>query len=91
MATMEPFECWLVNEAGYSRTRELPDGSFAVLMPLLYTVGLCVGVTEGGYLRRYCYEEPARALEALEHLQSVEDEPLDGWVARRDPYRPHTG
>ncbi len=82
----EGFDRWMVEQGGYRHPRQLPDGSYAGLIPLLYTTGLCLGVTEGGYLRRYCYEDPERALEALEHLESVEDEPLDGWVARRDPY-----
>ncbi|WP_019584534.1 hypothetical protein [Thioalkalivibrio sp. ALE16] len=83
MPRPESFESWLVEEAGYLRVRALPDGSYAGLVPLLYTVGLCLGVQEGGYTHRYCYEDPALAQKALDALESSDAEPLDGWVARR--------
>lgn len=70
-------------DQGYTNVRQLPDGSFAGLVPLIYTVGLCIGLDEINWKKRFCFEDYKRALLELEKLESIDDEPVDGWVARR--------
>ncbi|OIQ67955.1 hypothetical protein GALL_504630 [mine drainage metagenome] len=69
-------------EQGYLQPRQLPDGSWAALMPLLYTTGLCLGLRDQTYERRFCFERPDAAVRALNALESKDDEPT-GWIARR--------
>lgn len=71
---------WLAQN--YDRVRQLPDGSFATLSPLMFTTGLYLGVNRWGFERRYCFKDSARAVAAFEALQSENDEPT-GWIARR--------
>lgn len=71
-----------LQDQGYTPVRQLPDGSWAGLTRLLYTTGLCLGLSELGHQRRFCYGKEADALKALNHLQSASDEPT-GWIARR--------
>lgn len=67
---------------GYTDLRVLPDGTIAGLVPLLFTTGLCMGLSEITWQKRYCFEAREDALSALQGLSSIEDEPA-GWVARR--------
>ncbi len=71
-----------LKRAGYLQPRQLPDGSWAGLIPLLYTTGLCLGIGEMGYRYRFCFERREDAMVALENLTSMDDEPT-GWIARR--------
>lgn len=73
---------WLKEQGGYLELRELPDGTVAGLIPLIYTTGLCLGLTEIGWTFRFCYESRKEAQKALANLESVNDEPK-GWIARR--------
>lgn len=67
---------------GYTHVRQLPDGTWAGLVSLIYTTGLCVGLTEIGWTRRFCFEDRKMAISELAKLTSVDDEPV-GWIARR--------
>ena len=71
---------WLA--AQYPAVRKLSDGSYAALMPLLFTTSVILGCTRWGYSRRFCFESPIRAREVFNALESEDDEPV-GYIARR--------
>jgi hypothetical protein len=73
---------WLAQN-GYDNVRVLADGTIVGTTRLLFTTGLCVGLDRWGWERRYCYEDRQLAAKACEAMQSGDDEPLPGWVARR--------
>jgi hypothetical protein len=79
--TPESFKLWLERQ-GYTHVRELPDGSFAGLARLMYTTGLCVGLSADSWTSRYCFENEDEAISELEKLQGRDDVPT-GWVAKR--------
>ena len=62
--------------------RELPDGSVAALVRLLFTTAIVLGVNRCGYSDRYCFEEESLARLTFSALQS-EDDKITGHVASR--------
>lgn len=62
---------------GYVAFKNMPDGSQAALIPLLYTVALVHGLTPHGYEDRWCYSSMEKALKAMEQWDG-EGEPT-GW------------
>lgn len=82
MMSDEEFRQFLI-ENHYIAARKLPDGTWAALTRLTFTTGLCLGLTETSWQRRFCYENQADALGALRDLQSWTDEPEHTYVARR--------
>lgn len=72
-----------LEEQGYYTVRQLPDGTWAGLISLIFTTGLCLNLDETGYDGRFCYEDPQDAISALMTLKSAKDTPLPGWVAQR--------
>lgn len=67
---------------GYACPRQLPDGRWIGLMPMLYTTGLFVGLDEVGYSYRYCYEDAAAALADLATWDG-EGDPPGPWIKRK--------
>lgn len=68
---------------GYLCARRLPDGCYIGLQRLMFTIALCVGITEGTpFERRYCYENAGDAIHEFEFMTHQDHEP-QGWVARR--------
>lgn len=67
---------------GYTEVRQLDDGTWAGLIPLITTTGLCLALHDGGYARRFCFKDHARAVAELGKLGGCLDEPT-GWIARR--------
>ena len=51
---------------------------------MLFTIGLCYGITEAGYEGRYCYpvESAALAIVAL-HSWSGEGDPIGPWIKHK--------
>jgi hypothetical protein len=79
----DDFRAWLENENGYLFVRKLDDGTWVGLTRMIYTWGLCVGLSQGdGYERRYCYEDQLLAINEIQRMKSSEDIP-SGWIARR--------
>lgn len=76
-STKEFFE-----EQGYQNVTQLPDGTWAGTVELMFTRAICTGLNYHGYEYRWCFEDKSRALTELAKLRSVDDEPT-GWVARR--------
>ena len=72
-----------LEEQGYYAIRQLPDGTWAGLVQLAFTTGLCLNLDETGYDSRFCYEDQQDAVYALMALKSAKDTPMVGWVAQR--------
>lgn len=51
---------------GYLHPRRLESGEIAALTPMIYTVGLCIGLTADGYRSRFCYPDYQSAMKALD-------------------------
>lgn len=66
----------------YLATRVLPDGTVAALFDLIFTRAICLGCTETGYSRRFCFEDRVLASRRFAELQAEDDEPA-GFIARR--------
>lgn len=70
-------------EARFVGAKRLPDGTYAGLLPLLFTYAICLGVTyQAAYQKRFCYDDTTACLNEYRKLSSFNDEP-EGWVARR--------
>ncbi len=67
---------------GYSDPKQLKDGTWIALVPLMFTTGLCMGLDLLGWSKRYCFEEEDKAQEEYEKLKSFDDVP-EGWIAKR--------
>lgn len=68
---------------GYLRPRVLESGELAALVPFIYTVGLCVGITRDGYRARFCYHDYQSADRALADWR--------GYGVPKGPYIAHKG
>jgi hypothetical protein len=54
---------YLTTKCGIIHARQLPDGSWAGLMQLLYTLSVCMGISPtDSYQYRWCFEDPAEAV-----------------------------
>lgn len=62
----------------------LGDGTICGLSRLMYTTALYIGLNGDGWERRYCYPEEQQAQKALGYLQTGDDEPARGYVAKRN-------
>lgn len=69
-------------EMEYLYVRQLDDRTWVGLTPLLFTTGLCLGLDEFGWKRRYCFKTSATAISELAKLKTIDDVPT-GWVAKR--------
>lgn len=68
---------------GYTNLRQLADGCIVGTIDLMYTRGVCIGLNEWSWERRYCYQDRGMATVACNALMSEDDEPLAGYVAMR--------
>jgi len=71
-----------VEALGYKHVRQLPDGTWAGTIELLFTRAICTGIAPLTYAYRWCFEDKQRAVDELNKLTAMDDEPT-GWVARR--------
>ncbi|WP_417546484.1 hypothetical protein [Marinobacter sp.] len=70
-------------EARFIGAKRLPDGTYAGVLPLLFTYAICLGVSyTDAYKKRFCYNDTSTCLHEYSQLASFDDEP-SGWVARR--------
>ena len=67
---------------GYVRARQLPDGRWLGVTPMLFTAALCVDLTSAGYAWRYCYASMGEAVAALEAWDGQGDAP-GNWIKRK--------
>ncbi|BBI61727.1 hypothetical protein [Vreelandella sulfidaeris] len=71
------------NEHEYVGARRLPDGTYIGLQRLMFTLAICVGVTETSpFKRRYCFEDAPSCITQFLLLSSPSDE-ITGWIATR--------
>lgn len=66
----------------YLNVRQLDDGTWIGLLPLLFTTGLHIGLDEVGWSKRYCFENMFDAMKECNKLNSFDDVPV-GWIAKR--------
>lgn len=67
---------------GYIEARQLKDGTWIGLLELYYTVAICTDLSETGLKNRYCFDDPAIALNQFCIMDSDECIPL-GYIAKR--------
>lgn len=72
-----------LKESGYFNLRVLDDGTVVGMGQLMFTTALYIGLSHDSWERRYCYENPLLAREALDALKTGDDFPLEGYVAKR--------
>jgi hypothetical protein len=75
----ESFTAWLEEVCGYTDVRQLPDGRYACIYPLMFTYAI-VTVQDGDMATiedRWCYYNYATARAALDDWDGT-DEP-SGW------------
>lgn len=79
----DEFTAWMRLDASFVGAKRLADGTYAGVLPLLFTHAICLGVTPHvAYQKRYCYQDTPTCLHEYSNLSSFNDEPT-GWVARR--------
>ena len=76
----ESKEYWL--ELGYTGVCRI-NGELVGMTPLLYTVGIVVGLDESGYKHRFCYEHAFDALAALTAWIEEGGEAPKGYIKRK--------
>lgn len=72
----------LLESNDYTEIRKLPDGTWVGLTPLLFSVGLCIGLDPIGWARRYDYDNIALARAEIRKLERGDEVPA-GWIDRR--------
>ena len=77
----DQFRAFLTKD-GYEHIRKLDDGTWVGIVPLMFSVGLCMGLDRIGWDRRYCYEDRALAVAEIAKLERGDQVP-QGWIAKR--------
>lgn len=68
---------------GFIVAKRLDDGTYVGITKLMFTWGLCIGITtHTAYTKRFCYEDASECLHQYVKLAQVDQEPI-GWIARR--------
>lgn len=80
----DEFTAWmLTKDGGFVGAKKLPDGTYAGVVKLAFTDGICLDITQGGFCgRRFCYDHLGDCLVAFDKIVSKHDDPI-GWVASR--------
>ena len=73
-ALKEKFE-----KQGYSHLREI-NGVICGILPFFSTVGIVVGLSDIGYVRRYCYKYYWDALDALATATTTDEHFSGPWL-----------
>lgn len=79
----------ILTDNEYTHLRQLPDGTYAGIGRLAFTVAVYTNLHDVGWSRRFCYPTLALALEGLASLTAWDSEPVSGpdgeplYVARR--------
>ncbi len=66
----------------YAHMRDVPGVGLCGIRPMLFTVGVCCNLDEGGYEYRYCFKEYADALIALKDWTGEGDIP-GPWIKKK--------
>lgn len=79
----DAFTAKMRDELRYVGAKRLADGTYVGVQRLMFTLAICVGVTEASaYQRRYCYEDAAECLAQYAAIRNSGDIPT-GYVASR--------
>lgn len=73
---------YLEEVENYQNVRILPDGIIGITK-LIFSWGLCVDMNKHSYEKRFCYTKKEEAIAACNAMNSVDDEPLPGYIAKR--------
>lgn len=73
---------------GYSRARQLPDGTWLALERSLYTLDLYIITDKYSWREKWMYEDPAAAIEDFERYSGTGD-PEGLWVKHKPSDRWH--
>lgn len=68
---------------GYIGAKRADDGTYIGILPLMFTMSICVGVTEiSPFKKRYCYED---ITECMSNYDSLDDSTFtpSGYIATR--------
>lgn len=72
----------MITELGFVGAKKV-DGSYVGLMRLMFTIAICVGVTEHSpFTKRYCFEDITECLAQYKLLDDLQHE-VSGYVATR--------
>ena len=69
----------ILEDEGYMCVRRMKNGEWIGVSMQIYTCGLCVGLNEHEYKRRYCYEKLRYALIAASQYEG-EGDPIGPWI-----------
>lgn len=69
---------------GHTDFHVMPNGKIVSIAPMIFTVGLFIGISPDGYEYRYCFADRGAAEGALRDWKEkgFEGEP-EGWIKRK--------
>lgn len=82
MNTKKNYNLHELESQGYFNIRNIPGRGICGLFRFIFTVGLCYGINEHGYIRRYCYSNLVDAISALEKWDGDND-PGGNWIKHK--------
>ena len=71
----------MIEEMGYIGAKRLPDGRYVGMQRLMFTLAICLDVTQTSpFARRYCYENASDALANFDAIETLDCQPW-GYIA----------
>ncbi len=70
----------MLSQEGYANLVEIPNQGLCGILHLMFTFGLCTGLTKFGYDRRYCYHSEKEATDALVEWTGESEHPSGNWI-----------
>ena len=71
-----------LEDQGYTHVRQMENGEWIGVSRFIYTYGLCIGLDQFGYARRYCYEFSIHAIIAAKEYKG-EGDPSGPWIKQK--------
>lgn len=71
-----------VEALGYEQARQLSDGAWVAICPMMYTTAIIVDVQPLNYDHRYCFARRADAEREIARMNTIDDEPV-GYIKRK--------
>lgn len=71
-----------VEALGYELARQLEDGAWVAIAPMIYTTAILVDIDPLAYDHRFCFERRADAEREILLMKNVDDEPT-GYIKRK--------
>lgn len=75
-----------LHEQGFINPKQLADGEWAAIMPLMFSMSVCCGIERSlAFKYRWCFSSTEDALEFFENLENFDDIPAktDNLVGHR--------